>query len=364
MTPELARTLTFVGYQGYGNLGDEAILSGIERLLDGTTLQAAVIVGGRAGPIPAFPDARRVLTARPRPSRSGIGALRSSGSLVLAGGGLLHDHFASVVPGYLAWVIVARLLRRRVVWLGVGVGPLRRPIFRRLAALALRLSSLVLVRDAASEALVRSIGGRVDAVMPDPAIFLEPATLTPSAAHAIAVVVRGTIDGGPNEARLLDALAGCIAAEAGRGRNAELLTFAGERDARVAAALADRVAGLRVARPSIRALPPIPSAALETLAAFEAVVSVRLHGVLLAAIQDRPFVAIGYDDKIAGLAAELHASDLVEPLETADASSIEARLRRAEDPDSRARVRARLGELRAGKPRIQRMLLDALGLAG
>lgn len=355
MTKPAETTVMMVGYQGYGNLGDEAILSGIERLLEGSGLHTAVVAGGKAGPIPAFPGAARVLMSRPWPSRASIGALRRVRVLVLSGGGLLHDHFASVVPGYLAWTLLGRLMGRKVVWLGVGIGPLRRRPSRVLAGLALRLSTLVLARDAASAALAREIGGRVDGVMPDPAIFLEAAPPAEAKSGRLAVVVRAPIRDDAAARRLGDALAAFIAAEHAAGWSSEVLTFGGPRDAAFAASVAGHSA-------AVRALGPDPEAALRILAGFEAIVTVRLHGMLLAAVQGVPFVAIGYDDKISGIASELNAAELVEPLASVSAGALHERLRRAESPETRGRIAARVGSLQAEAPRVRAALRAALGL--
>src|SRR5690606_4645669 len=121
-----------VGYQGFGNLGDEAILAGIEELLGGTGIVVSHVVSG-PGPVSAFPAARRVPTRRMRPTLQALRALRRAQLLLISGGGLLNDHWATVVPTYLAWVVLGRLLGLRVAWLGVGVGPLRRRWSRLLA---------------------------------------------------------------------------------------------------------------------------------------------------------------------------------------------------------------------------------------
>jgi polysaccharide pyruvyl transferase WcaK-like protein len=348
-----------LGYQGFGNLGDEAILAGIEQLLAGTGIEVSAVVGGTRAPIVAFPAARRVASDRSWPTREAIAILRRADALVLAGGGLLHDHWAAVVPRYLAWTLLARLLGRPVVWLGVGVGPFRRRWLRRVAGLTLRLSRLVLVRDLASATVAMAGGGRVDGVIPDPALHLEP---PPAAAReGLVVVVRAPIRAEPAVAqRLLDALAGVIVEAAAGGVEASIVTFAGPRDQPFADALAARVATRGQAAPAIEALGPDPLVGLARLGRAEAIVTVRLHGLLLAAIAGTPCAAVVYDDKIRDVAAELGLAEATVPLSELTAASLGAALGRARDRGFRAALAGRLDELRSTREATARRVLDAL----
>jgi polysaccharide pyruvyl transferase CsaB len=344
-----------VGYQGFGNLGDEAILAGIEVLLAPTPIRVVCVLGGDRAAIPAFPTARRIVSRRLLPGPRSIGAVARSRLILVSGGGLLNDHYAPVVPRYLAWACLARLLGKRVVWVGVGVGPLRRRVFRWLAGLALRVSNMVLVRDESSASLARAIGGRVDGVMPDPALFLDPpAGILPE--DRLAVVVRApTRERSSLTQQLGDALAGLIARDP---RPATVYTFAGERDRDFARSVVDAAVRLGAARTSYEALGPDPYTGLSRLAAASAVVSVRLHGMLLAAIAGRPVVAVGYDDKVFSLAAELGAASCVVPLAEVTADRLAATLAVAESDPERERVAAHVSALRVRRAEVAATLVE------
>jgi polysaccharide pyruvyl transferase CsaB len=352
VTPRRSRVVA-LGYQGFGNVGDEAILGGIEELLRDEAVDVTTIIGGPA-PIAAFASARRIASRRLVPTPRTLLALARADALLVTGGGLLHDHFPVVVPRYLAWTLAARVLRCRVVWVGVGIGPLRRGSSRRLAALALRLSHLVLVRDESSAALAREIGGRVDGVIPDPALFLAPpawpaSLASPASAAAeegLAVVVREPISDPAAADRLVRVLADLLAEAAAAGRPASILTFAGARDRAIAIRIADAVGERGHPRPRIDELAPDHRAALDRLAQASLVVTVRLHGMILAAVAARPFVAVAYDPKVQGVAGELDAADLVIPLETLTAATLDAGIERAGDPARRGRIAARVAALR------------------
>jgi len=364
MSPRAIRACA-VGYQGFGNLGDEAILCGIEQLL-GDAVSIDAVVGGNRAPIPAVAGARRVTGRRVLPSGRGLRELRRADALLFSGGGLLHDHWALVVPQYLSWVLLARLLGRRVVWVGVGIGPLRRAPFRLLTALALRLSHAVLVRDQGSDLLARSLGAPPRAIIPDPAFFLAPPDDGPVAkpvrdgAGPLGLIVRAPLAGTAGGGGLPEALADVASRAWAERRQATLiLTFAGARDDAFAADLAARVEsrGVPVA---IESLPPDPGTAMTRLGACGAIVTVRLHGMILAAVADVPCVAVAYDTKVAGVAGELGSDDLVVALDECDGTALHGALARAQEPGRQARVAARLNALRSRGPDIRATVLEAL----
>lgn len=341
MTPSRPRRAAIVGFHGFGNVGDEAILAGIERVLQGTRIEVATIFGGSARDRPAFAAARRLSPWRLLPSPVALRAMRRVDLLILGGGGLLNDHWPAVIPRYLAWIVAARLVGARVAWIGVGVGPINRRAWRWMARLAARLTDVVLVRDAASAAL---LGDPRAAIVPDPALFLDRPTA--AADGSLGLVVRPPVRGDAEQLaeRLVDVV------DAGRQMNLapRILLMAPRVDRAFAGAFAGRVDA------PIEELHD-PHVALERLAACEAVVSVRLHGLLLAAVAGVPCIPISYDDKVRSAAEVLGMSDLViDP----DGPAIDAAalLGRAMDPDRAARTAARVAELRAQVDDVRRRL--------
>jgi polysaccharide pyruvyl transferase WcaK-like protein len=222
--------------------------------------------------------------------------------------------------------------------------PLRRRISRALAGLTLRLSNGVLVRDEGSAQLARAIRGRVDGVIPDPALLLTAPDR--AATDELAIVVRPPIAGSGSdedeERVLVQALADCADSE----RPTRILTFAGDRDRAFANAIADAVAQRGRPRPQIEELAPVPRAGLDRLARCGVVVSIRLHGMILAAVAGRPFVAIAYDAKVRGVADELNAADLVVEPRSLAAGTLQAALERAVEPTTQRRIALRMTEIR------------------
>jgi polysaccharide pyruvyl transferase WcaK-like protein len=343
-----------LGYQGYGNVGDEAILSGIEQLIAGTPLEVVAVVAGPQ-PVAAFPAARRVTTRRLRPSLAALRAMRRARLLLISGGGLLHDHWATVVPIYLAWVAIARMLGLRVAWLGVGVGPLRRGWARWLAGRALRWSHLVTVRDPASAALVGEIApGVAVTVVPDPAVFnLAPAS---GERRGVGVIVRGPA---PADAALADPLAialGRAAAILGRADPVTVLTFGGAPDRPFAGDVVDAAAAEGGGRLPIEELPPHAGIVLARLAQLEVLVSVRLHGLILGAVASTPSVGVAYDPKVASWAERLGLAGYCLQVESLSADAIVAAVARLRASSAGEEMARRLDALRGEGDRVRTQL--------
>ena len=343
-----------VGYQGFSNVGDEAILAGVEVLLNGTRIRVDWVVCGPQ-PVTAFADAIRIRTRRGRPSLAGVRALRRADLLLFSGGGLLHDHWPVVVPTYLAWSLLARASGTRIAWVGVGVGPLRGRIARRLAGWTLRLADLVTVRDLESADLVGEVApGMPVTVVPDPAIFIVPPATGPKRG-GVGIIVRppapAQAELGEHMARELGEAAARLSAD---GRTVTLLTFGGPRDREVAEAVAVAAADAGGPRPAIDELGPDPLPVLKRLAALEGVISVRLHGLILAAVAQTPAVGVSYDPKVAAWANRLGSESM--PLTDLEASRLLQALERNMAQTTTSSVATRVSKLQAEMGALRALL--------
>lgn len=347
---------TVFGFQGLGNLGDEMILAGIERLVAPLRIEVTALFGGpRLAETSAFPSARRHTTWRLMPTPKALRRLGRHDLFVIGGGGLINDHWPGLIPRMLLWIIAARLRGARIAWIGVGVGPIRRGPWRPLARLAARLSHIVLVRD---EAGARLLGGpsRRIRVIPDPALFLDaPRRRAPG--DVLGMIVRPPVeDREPEITRLVETLAAFAAAGRAAGLRPHLLMMAQTVDAAFANRVADRLAR-DGDRPAVDALPTTPSEALQRVAELRAVVSVRLHGVFLSAIAGVPCVPIGYDIKVAAAADRLGLADLVvDPAQPVDGEAA-AMLSAAMEPTRSRLVAGRVSAMRGEADGIRAMLV-------
>jgi polysaccharide pyruvyl transferase WcaK-like protein len=346
-----------IGFQGFGNLGDEAVLGGVEALLGSNARTLTVFSGPHPDSIAAFPDARRLVTWRHLPTLKAMRAMRRVELVVLAGGGLFNDHWLGVIPRYAAWVAAARLAGARVAWIGVGVGPIRRRWLRALARLAARISQLVLVRDDESVAELGAPAGVT--VIPDPALFLDAPPAGEAANELVLIVRAPTGADAHGAAQLIEALAESGAAAERAGLRPVLVTMAGPRDEPFAASVRDASKRCGIDAPAVEALGPTPEAALARLSRCAAVITIRLHGLLLAALADVPAVAIAYDAKVRLAAERLGLADVVVPLIEVSDGRLMDRLETARSGKRRAIVRSRVAELRAQREMVVARLIEA-----
>ena len=349
-----------LGYQGFGNVGDEAILTGIEHALTGLDLEVIAVAGGSQAPIAAFPDRPRVRVPHFLPGWTFLRALRRADVLIMAGGGVINDYWPTLIPRYLSWVLLARLLGTRVVWVSVGVGPLRHRLMRALAGLMLRLAQLVTVRDAVSASSMRQVAPSVRAsTIPDPAYFNDPPAPS-TAAEGLGIVIRGPA---PGERALAPVLASAIAElvriRAGHARVA-LLPMHMPVDEEAVAAVEAACDSLSIARPDVLPLSLQPGTAMSQLASFEVVLSVRLHGLILASLAGRPCVPIVYDPKVALAAAELGLLDLAVPIGEASGERLARALELVSTAPRQLDVQDRVTSLRSGISAAWAKVVEAL----
>lgn len=346
----LTRAIT-IGYQGRGNVGDEAILAGIACVLAGSRVQIEAVVAGLLT-VPAAPGARRLTMPRWLPSPSLLRAFRQCDLLVVAGGGLVNDYWSTLIPRYLLLTAAARLLGCRVAWIGVGVGPIRRRAWRWLAGRLVAVSHLFAVRDEQSMALIRGITGAPQVHrVPDPAWFNEaPPPVDPT--DGLGIVLRGPAPGDEAQAeRLFDAIAEVIARRADVGGAVALISMQADVDSTAVAAIRRRLESRAVVVDCID-LPLETVAAIGRLARFEALISVRMHGLVLATLADRPCLPLVYDPKVAAAAEDLGLGTTALHISAVSADAIDAGLLRVSEPGTRATVRERLRGLVAQRAEV------------
>ncbi|MBX3143192.1 MAG: polysaccharide pyruvyl transferase CsaB [Trueperaceae bacterium] len=281
------------GYYGLGNLGDEAILAGLAPALRSRGVELTVLSGD--------PDATAAIHevgAASRTTGAPMALLRCQ-ALVSGGGGLLQDSTSSrSLSYYLGLLRAAKALGKRTAVFAQSLGPLsgagRDKVARTLRGVP------VAVRDEQSLRLAADMGLRAEMVA-DPALLLPlPEPRRSTGEPYVLLIPRGGFD--EFNAALL--------------RLAQALTAAGESVAALAMhpRLDDpAVAALRQAVPGVKALAATtPHEALRIIADAQCVVSVRLHGCILATLAKVPCVALSYDPKVAGFAA-LAGIEVLEP---------------------------------------------------
>lgn len=188
--------MTIVGYFGFGNTGDEAILevilSGLRSVApfsDYTVFSGNPDSTAKLHKVKALYSSfllsikeaivsfsiRDIASSFALLSRT-IVAMRNTDLLVFAGGGLLQDtHGPGNILEFFEKVAIAKVFRKRVVLLAVGIDPMRSWVTKQLLRLILTQVDLITVRDSQSKTVLREFGFEFPSrVVLDPAFFLRP----------------------------------------------------------------------------------------------------------------------------------------------------------------------------------------------
>lgn len=290
--------LVLLGYFGFGNAGDEAILAAEVQALRtslGTDTEFVVVSGdvehtARVHGLPAvgrtdFPGVLR--------------ALRSCDGLVAGGGSLLQDvTSARPVSFYGGVMLAAKALRKPVFVYAQGLGPIGRPVNRWLGGRALRAASYLALRDDASRELAQSLGATSCELVPDPVLGLErPLSGEGSGlGSGLAVSLRPWHDSAA-WLPLVTAALRTLATEV----EVTLVPFHETQDLELARTVATELgSAAELVEPTgdFRTV-------LSAVAGARAVLGMRLHALVAAAAAGRPFVALSYDPKVTAFAEQV-----------------------------------------------------------
>ncbi|CAN5816327.1 hypothetical protein BH18ACT6_BH18ACT6_25360 [soil metagenome] len=357
------RRVLVCGYYGFGNAGDEAILT---ILLDDVRAlypdaQIAVVSGS-----PETTSLRYGVTGVPWSSPSAlIEAARGSDLLVLGGGGLIQDYngfdpsdLLTTRHGDVIWAefaLLARMWSKPLAIYAIGVGPLDTKAGRDAARLSFELASSASVRDDASAELLVEIGVPRDSfvVSADPVFRLQPAAGgksileaegLPSASYTIGACLRPWRSGLPikelasafdqlverHDARIV-----FLPFQLAATRNENNAHAAHE--VMLAMDMADRAG---IVRGSYG-----PAEKLAIFDSFDAVVAMRLHGAMFGLKADKPTTAIAYDGKVDSLMDDCGLADWVIPLEGLAADKLVDTFEQAIAGGVTSDARRRLAEL-------------------
>lgn len=292
---------------GSTNLGDELVFAGLRRHLAVRGVAATAIT---VDPLRTIEDHDVDTVDHDDPA--GIwSAVGRADVVVFGGGGLLQDETSPFnLPYHLARLWTARL--RRTPWAGVGLGagPLRTALGRRLVAASLRSAVGLSVRDRHSAQLlerlrVRGVTEAADLALalPEPAVEVEDvvtACLRPwnGSGGVLPASVRARRDPTPDwfvpaAAAALDRLA------KDSGLRVRLVALQADRDGALHEQVAGRMdAAVTLARPGLDDV-------VAEVARGRIVVSMRYHGGIAATLGGRPAVLLGYSPKVDALAGDL-----------------------------------------------------------
>jgi len=295
------------GYYGFGNIGDEAVLAGIAASLRERCDPSIEIVVHSINP-DATTKLHGLRAVHRYRLRDVVQTIRASDLMISGGGSLLQDVTSARSPLYYLGIIrLARMLGRRVMIYGQGIGPIRRPVIRFLTRVELDRVNAITVRDEGSRQALLELGVRTPRieVAADPSFAVEPAAEDAvAAALAAAGVEKGeglvgvSLRPWPGEDRWLpEVAAGIRDAAAELQARLVFLPLHASVDRHISSKAAEcaHTASTVFSEESFLRQPRLTKALVGSVGLM---VGMRLHALMFAASMGVPAVAISYDPKV------------------------------------------------------------------
>jgi polysaccharide pyruvyl transferase CsaB len=347
------RTAFVAGYYGFGNTGDEAILTAFLAGLRGIDDSCRFVV---ASGDPAQTSSQHGVEAISWRDPAAIADEVKQSDLVIVGGGGLFQDYWGVHPGtlltadhgsityYSGPAVLGALARKPVALYGLGFGPLESADARRFTRGVCQAASFLSVRDAGSRDLLISAGVAADSIR----LSADPAfTLGFERRHPEDVLAGAGIDARPPivgvalrnwsvgvepafwEREVVAALDLLLERTGGT-----LLFVPFERSPRARQddfdlALQVRKRLRHAGRAVALTEPRPPSEIAGLLAGCDLVLGMRLHSLIFAISGRVPLVGLSYDPKVQALLEGVGLGDYVEQVADVSASSLLSRMERA-----------------------------------
>lgn len=278
-----------------------------------------------------------------------VKSLNGTSMLVMTGTGMLSDTGISPFGLHydiLRWSLAAKLCQCKVMFVSVGVGPIRHPLSRLFVKSSLRLANYRSYRDAFSINYAEALGlpSKSHRLYPDLAFSLPrpvPAPCTRDRRRRVIGI--GLIT---DDKRRASAEESETVYRSYVGSMAEFITWLTAHDYAVRLLIGDVEYDRRIRQDLRTILEPkglyeagdlIDSPAstvdelLSQLAQTDIVVASRFHNVLLALRLGKPVVAISFHEKVASLMAAVGLSEFCQDIEHVDVGTLIEQLRRLEE---------------------------------
>lgn len=298
MAKNIDHQILISGYYGFGNIGDEALLGVLIRLLRGALPKARVVVLSQNPRLTGYTHQVKAIN---RWNVLQIGrALERSTLFVLGGGSLLQDSTSQrSLYYYLGLINWAKYRRKPVFLISQGIGPLMKKSSRSRVMSTLREVDTILLRDRESYDELSSFGidekrlicGEDLALLINPMdSFRSTNSHSPDEKYFCAVLKDGLTQMQIfNLARNFDKIYRQL------GLSTVLLPFFKERDWRILQAIAK---AMKTHVELMNTANLTSDKVLRVIAKSQFVIGMRLHSLVFALRTHVPFAAINYDPKI------------------------------------------------------------------
>lgn len=311
----MSKRVLLSGYFGYDNLGDEAILYAMLEGLKSIPGVEVTALSGNPEKTTAKFGVRTVARMNPF---AVLRALLRCDLFVSGGGSLLQDVTSRrSLSYYLMLIRAAKLLGKKVMIYGQGIGPLQSAESKAAVGKILSRADLINVRDEQSRALLRETGITQDISVTADTVFLLPkpqkhlgrALLSnlgwTRAEHEDAVSIGLSIRPWKGMEEQIEVIARAIDRIKAEHLNIRivLLPFHHPGDLAVSQTLYERLT--EKSNVFILREPCDEREMLSVMANLDVMISMRLHGLIFAVVAGAYPVGISYDPKIDALMQEL-----------------------------------------------------------
>lgn len=297
MKKEKKKIILLMGYYGFDNLGDEAVLQAIVQKLQKAAPEYEI----------------RALSNKPSATQAAFGircydrwkpvqllkALLQCEVFVAGGGSLLQDATGTRgIKYYLLLMRAAKLLGKKLFYYAQGIGPINDKKNRRLTAKVLERCDYITVRDNDAAEFIKELGVKKEVfVTCDPVLSLRSREYAPMLPMGLKMgfALRECKDFSAEAmARVADHFAE-------KGWTIVFLPFCAPNDVAVSKLVLSQMKSKGYIVEDIS----LPADMMAAISACNFIVGVRLHSLIMAAAQGVPFAALSYDPKIDGFCHEI-----------------------------------------------------------
>lgn len=284
-----------LGYYGYANLGDEAILATLCDDLENLGIKRKDILVPSGNP--AKTEQEHGVKALDRFSLTKIwAALGSTHCLIVGGGSLLQDVTSKrSIPYYLSLVELAFVRNVPVFMYGQGVGPISTVLYQRWVKRAFNRSTSYTVRDEESVLLLENFGvSNQHGILTADPVFQKSAKRFESAGSRFLFNLRPYALWPQQKEQWVEFLNHCFS----QGFEVEFIPL-GPEDRELGLVLQEEISELKVWPTLNRQIVD------KAYAGATFCVSMRLHGLIFAALNGVLPLGLNYDPKVEAICKQL-----------------------------------------------------------
>jgi polysaccharide pyruvyl transferase WcaK-like protein len=277
-------------------------------------------------------------------------AVSRTDMLIVAGTGIVSDY----LTGPLGWPYdifklstLAALCRVKLVFLGIGVGPIHQPLSRWFLKRSLALAHHCSYRDEASKQYMQKIGFNTDRelVCPDVVFGLSPGNLVSDVQDGQRRIVGlGIKDYGSKDPKAfreyLDTMTAFVSWLQGQGYGVRLLIGDIQYDTWVREEFVHLLKSRNIPTdaPQLIVEPALTvKELLRQVGETEAVISARYHNLVMALIQNKPIIALSDHAKLDSLATDFGLAQYLLPLGNLSPDVLIGRFKQLETDAARLR---------------------------